>query len=59
MKKYKHALKEVRFNNRWTQRYPPSDWTIIGLARWWFGPTEYCYKLCLFGFDLQIWFEKI
>lgn len=57
-KKHYHKLKQMRINWRWSNKYPPDDWTIIGVSQWWFSPTEYRYTLCFFGLDLQFWFKR-
>ena len=57
-KRYYHRLNKVRWNWRWYTKYPPDDWTIIGVSQWWFSPLEYRYTLCFFGLDLQFWFKR-
>ena len=46
--------------NRWKEKkYSRNcDWVIIGIQQWHSGPDGFCYKLCFFGIDLHIWFEK-
>ena len=56
----KFKLSNIWFINRWKLK-PYSrngDWVIIGFSKWWSSPNDYCYKLCFFGFDVQIWFRK-
>jgi hypothetical protein len=47
-------------SNRWQQRKHSRtcNWTIIGISEWWFGPQDFCYKICFFGIDLHIWFKR-
>ncbi|WP_040280837.1 hypothetical protein [Psychroserpens damuponensis] len=51
---------EIRFMNRWKQKsYSRNcDWTIIGVTKWWFGPESFCYKICFFGLEAQIWIKR-
>ncbi len=53
------AFRRIYFNNRWARPvYARScDWTMIGISQWWSGPDDMCYKICFFGFDIQIWFS--
>jgi len=56
----KHKYDEITFHNRWKyNKYSRNcDWTIIGIAKWWVSPERYCYKICLFGLELKIWFKN-
>lgn len=56
--KKKISFERIAFTNRWKYNYPPDDWTIIGIAQRWFSPESFEYKICLFGFDLHIWFKR-
>lgn len=60
-RKPKIKFRRFAFINRWNfkRRYNTSDWVIIGIQKWWAGPCDFCYKLCIFGFDFHIWFERI
>jgi hypothetical protein len=60
MKKPKITFDRISFFNRWKQRkYSRNcDWIVFGLAVWWVGPESYCYRLCLFGLELKIWFNR-
>lgn len=60
MSKWKITFDRFMVLNRWTLK-PYSrncNWTIIGVQKWWAGPKAFCYKICFFGFELQIWFER-
>lgn len=56
----KIKLDRLSFFNRWKMRKTsrPCDWTILGFSKWWFGPESFCYKLCFFGFEVKIWFNR-
>ncbi len=57
--KTKIRFRRMVLMNRWKRAYGRSgDWVIIGIQQWWASPDSFCYKLCFFGFDLQIWFKK-
>jgi len=57
---YKTKFKRLSLMNRWKLKsYSRNgDWVILGIHQWYASPTDYCYKICVFGFDLQIWFER-
>jgi len=55
---YKHSFDKISFSNRWTNKYPPDDWVIIGIQQWWFSPQRYEYRICFFGFNLRIWIKR-
>lgn len=55
---YKKTFSRITFYSRWNHKFPPSDWCILGLSKWWFGSEEYCYKICLFGFEIHIWIDR-
>jgi hypothetical protein len=46
--------------NRWKQKKHSRncDWVIFGIQEWYSSPYDFCIKLCFFGIDLHIWFEK-
>jgi hypothetical protein len=52
----KISFDSIRFYNRWKQKYycRTCDWIIFGLGERWYGPNEFCYKLCFFGFDIVL-----
>lgn len=51
------------FRNRWigySRRFGMRDggsFILIGIHRWYCGPTEYKWGFCLFGFELDVWFK--
>lgn len=55
-----HKFRNISWYIRWKDSYisRPSDWTIIGVSKLWHGPKDYCYKICLFGFELNLWFNR-
>ena len=58
--KYKITFERFGFNNRWKQDDfdKNCNWVIFGVQEYWIGPESFCYKICLFGFDLHIWFDR-
>lgn len=54
-------FERIAFLNRWKlKKYSRNcDWTIIGISVWWSSPESYCYKFCFFGFEVNLWFERI
>jgi hypothetical protein len=60
MKTYKYTITDWYFNNRWSKRKlsRTSDWTIIGLRTRWVNHAEFCYCLCFFGLDFNLWFKR-
>ena len=58
MKRHTTSLNHIVFYNRWRERYPNDDWTIIGISKWWSSPESYCYKFCFFGIEVRIWFKR-
>ena len=60
MKKEKITFERLFLNNRWKQKeYSRNcNWTIIGIHKHWAGPSSFCYKLCFFGIDIHIWFNR-
>lgn len=56
--KEKITYDHLFFRNRWIEKYPNCDWVIIVLSVKWISPTQFCYKLSLFGLDLSIWFNR-
>ena len=59
-RKFKYSFKRVFFRNRWAEKkyYRNYDWTIIGVHIRFSSPTEFCYDICLFGFECDIWINK-
>lgn len=59
--KFKHYFHGVCFENRWmiTNYNRNGDWTIIGLSKWWAGPTEYSYSVSFFGLTMRIWMKRV
>lgn len=57
-KRYHKRFDRIHFYSRWSHKYPPDDWTIIGIAKWWFGPEDYSYRICFFGLELRIWIKR-
>jgi len=55
-----NKFNRFNINNRWKQsKIQRSDnWLIFGVQTWWASPYDYCYKIGLFGIDLQIWFKR-
>ena len=55
--KYKHKFDTVFFMNRWKRPLwdRSGSWVILGLAKDYFSPTEYEYRIAFFGFDIRIW----
>lgn len=60
MKKEKVSFERIVAMNRWKQtRWQRNgDWVIVGIQRWYSGPESFCYKIALFGIDIQVWFSK-
>ena len=60
MKKAKYSFDSISFHNRWkgSKSCRNSDWTIIGISEWWTGPTLFCFKFCVFGFELKVWLNR-
>lgn len=56
--KYKHRFDRVVFNNRWLQKYPPDNYTIFGLSKFWFSSLEYEWRLSFFGLEMRIWIKR-
>lgn len=58
--KEKISFDRMFINNRWKRKtYSRNcDWVMIGIAKNWSGPNDFCYKLCLFGIDLCFWFKR-
>ena len=57
--KYNHKIEDVWFHNRWKEKHPNCDWTIVGVSKWWSGPTYFVYKICFFGIELRIGINRI
>jgi len=58
MQKERISFKNITTYCRWQTKYPPDNWTIIGIAERWLSPTEFQYKICLCGFELHINFNR-
>jgi hypothetical protein len=60
MKKETIKYERIYFKNRWKEhKYSRNcDWTIIGVSKWWCSPYNFCYKLCFFGLEVHIWFNR-
>jgi hypothetical protein len=60
MSKITIKYERIYFNNRWKQNEfkRNHDWTIIGVSKWWCGPCDFCYKICFFGLEAHIWFNR-
>lgn len=52
--KYKYSIRNIYGYCRWNHKYPPDDWCIIGINKWWHSSEMIRYSLCLFGFELRI-----
>lgn len=48
----------ISFRNRWREKYPNSDWTILGLSWWWSGPSDKRFGIHFFGIEVLIWFKR-
>lgn len=55
MRRWKYD--KIVFVNRWKRRYGFGTSTIVGLAEYWAGPLEKCYKLCFFGLEIMVWLK--
>lgn len=55
--KKKTKISRITISNRWAYIIKPGDWTIIGINKWCASWDNYKYSLCLFGLELNIWFE--
>jgi len=52
--KKKYSFDKVFVYCRWSHKYPPDDWTVFGVAKWWYDSRKIQYRLCFFGFELRI-----
>lgn len=54
-------FERIAVANRWKQRrYSRScDWVVFGIATRWAGPESFCWKLCFFGIDIQVWLKRV
>lgn len=59
-KDYIIKFDRISIHNRWKQKKyaRQCNWTVFGFQVWWAGFQNYCYKICFFGFDIQIWFFR-
>lgn len=55
--KNRHIFDRITFRNRWLEKYPNENWTIIGISEKWQDSWNYKYKLCFFGFEMHIWIK--
>ena len=58
--KEKIEFDRVSVINRWRmKKYSRNgDWVVFGLSKWWASFENYCWKISLFGVDVQIWFKR-
>jgi hypothetical protein len=60
--KYKHTFDKLVFTNRWIMDgknwWRSGDYTLIGICRFGFSPTEYEWRLCFFGLEARIWMKR-
>lgn len=54
MGKYNLSLDKIYFYDRWTYKYPPDDWCVIGMSVKWYDSRAFEYRICLFGFELRV-----
>ncbi len=52
--KYKDRIKKVHGYCRWNHKYPPENWCVFGVAKWWYEPERHQYRLCFFGLEIRI-----
>lgn len=55
--KYKHSIEEAVISNKWGDKRW-GDFTLIGISKKWFSPTEYEWVLSFFGLDVRIFMKR-
>jgi len=59
MSKYSYQLEGTTLKNRWKHdRRHFGSFTLIGIERWYFGPGNFRWTICLFGLELNFWIKK-
>lgn len=55
--KYKIKFDRITFVNRWIKDRVLgwSDYTLIGIRKFWFSPTQFEWQVCFFGLEMRIW----
>ena len=52
--KYKYSIERIYFYCRWSHGYPPDDWCILGVNKWWHGSEMIRYSICFFGLEVRV-----
>lgn len=56
MKNYKIKYDRVFIQNNWKDK--SNSGLIFGVMKWWAGPSYFCYKFAIFGFEISFWFKR-
>jgi hypothetical protein len=56
--KYKHSIEKIYGYCRWNHKYPPDDFCLFGIAKWWHSPEMYQYRFCLYGFEIRVQIKR-
>jgi len=59
--RYNHYIERIYLENRWRKKklHRNGDWTIFGLSIYWFGISDYEYRVGFFGITLRIFMVRI